>query len=86
MFTVDRVVGSLVKQVLLRLTATQQPLTLLKAQHAISDTASQQLLHLLRRDRGISLLTAQDQMHARRNAESIVGPDENLFRIDWVSN
>lgn len=68
MFTVDRVVGSLVKQ----------------AQHAISDTASQQLLHLLRRDRGISLLTAQDQMHARRNAESIVGPDENLFRIDWL--
>ncbi|EED84341.1 predicted protein [Postia placenta Mad-698-R] len=31
-----------------------------------------------------SLFGLKDQMHARRNAESIVGPDENLFRIDWL--
>jgi paired amphipathic helix protein Sin3a len=29
--------------------------------------------------------TTQDQINSRRNAEKVLGPDENLFRIDWVS-
>ncbi|PCH44684.1 hypothetical protein WOLCODRAFT_123950 [Wolfiporia cocos MD-104 SS10] len=67
-FTVDKVVGAIIKQ----------------AQHVISDVNSQELFELLRREREIASPTTQDQINARRNTERVIGPDENLFRMDWL--
>ncbi|KAL4252934.1 Transcriptional regulatory protein Sin3-like protein [Abortiporus biennis] len=66
-FTVDKVTGAIVKQV----------------QNAIADPKSQDLFDLLRREREISSPTSQDQINARKSAERVVGPDENIFRMDW---
>ncbi len=67
-FTIDKVIGSLIKQV----------------QSALADQKSNDLLNRLKTDRGVPVLTIQDQINSRHNAEKILGPDENLFRIDWV--
>ncbi|KAF8893642.1 hypothetical protein CPB85DRAFT_1230305 [Mucidula mucida] len=67
-FTIDKVIGSLIKQV----------------QSALADQKSNDLLNRLKTDRGVPVLTIQDQINSRHNAEKILGPDENLFRIDWL--
>jgi len=59
-------------------------LILSQVQNIIADSKSQDLLEGLKRDCAISSLTNQEQINSRRNAEKILGPDENLFRIDWV--
>ncbi|KAI6037598.1 hypothetical protein EDC04DRAFT_2897379 [Pisolithus marmoratus] len=66
-FTIDKVVGALIKQV----------------QLALADPRSQELLELLKRDRALSSPTNQDQLNSRRLAENIIGPDENVYRVDW---
>ncbi|CDO71174.1 hypothetical protein BN946_scf184845.g44 [Trametes cinnabarina] len=68
LFTVDKVIGALIKQV----------------QVILSDSKSQELYDLLRREREITSPTTQDLINCRRNTERVLGPDENLFRIDWL--
>ncbi|TBU57446.1 hypothetical protein BD310DRAFT_880877 [Dichomitus squalens] len=68
LFTVDKVIGALIKQV----------------QTILSDPKSQDLYELLRREREITSPTTQDLINCRRNTERVLGPDENLFRIDWL--
>ncbi|OCH88405.1 hypothetical protein OBBRIDRAFT_795302 [Obba rivulosa] len=67
-FTVDKLVGAIVKQI----------------QQVLSDQKSQELYDLLRREREIPSPTTQDQINNRRNTEKIIGPDENIFRMDWL--
>ncbi|KIJ15185.1 hypothetical protein PAXINDRAFT_134088 [Paxillus involutus ATCC 200175] len=67
-FTIDKVLGAFIKQV----------------QLVLSDPRCHDLLELLRKDRTLPSPTAQDQMNSRRLAENIMGPDENLYRIDWM--
>lgn len=67
-FTIDKVLGAFIKQV----------------QLVLSDPRCHDLLELLRRDRALSSPTMQDQTNSRRLAENIMGPDENIYRIDWV--
>lgn len=64
----DKVIGGIIKQV----------------QAIIADSRSQELLEILKRERSLASFTSQDQINSRRSAEKILGPDENLFRIDWV--
>lgn len=54
-------------------------------QVVFQDPKTQELLELLKKERTHGTLTTQDQINNRQNAEKILGPDENLFRIDWVS-
>lgn len=68
MFTIDKVVGSVVKQV----------------QTILADTKSVDLFDQLRREREIPRPTTQQLINFRRAAEKILGPDENLFRMVWV--
>ncbi|KAI0646603.1 hypothetical protein C8Q79DRAFT_680002 [Trametes meyenii] len=68
LFTVDKVIGALIKQV----------------QLILSDPKSQELYELLRREREINSPTTQDLINCRRNTERVLGPDENLFRVDWL--
>jgi paired amphipathic helix protein Sin3a len=50
-----------------------------------ADSKNQDLFEILKRERAMILPTTQDQINNRRNTEKILGPDENLFRMDWVS-
>ncbi|RDB18702.1 Paired amphipathic helix protein pst1 [Hypsizygus marmoreus] len=67
-FTIDKVIGAIIKQ----------------AQSIFADSKSQDLLEILKRERSLGSPTTQDQINNRRNAEKVLGPDENLFRIDWL--
>lgn len=55
-----------------------------QVQTLLADPRSQELYDLLRREREVASLTTQDLINARKNTEKVLGPDENLFRIDWV--
>ncbi|KAJ3923794.1 histone deacetylase complex, SIN3 component [Lentinula edodes] len=68
-FTIDKLIGAIIKQV----------------QLVFADPKSQDLLEILKRDRAMTSTTSQDQVNNRRNAEKVLGPDENLFRIDWLT-
>jgi paired amphipathic helix protein Sin3a len=48
------------------------------------DEKSQDLLEVLKREQALASPTTQDLINSRKNAEKILGPDENLFRVDWV--
>ncbi|KAG6837451.1 hypothetical protein H0H93_008994 [Arthromyces matolae] len=67
-FTIDKVIGAIIKQV----------------QAVFADPKSQDILEILKKERSLSSPTTQDQINSRRNAEKVLGPDENLFRIDWL--
>ncbi|KAF7327545.1 HDAC-interact domain-containing protein [Mycena kentingensis (nom. inval.)] len=67
-FTIDKLLAAIVKQV----------------QTLLSDNRTQDLLDLLKRERILTNPTAQDLSSTRKTAEDILGPDENLFRIDWL--
>ncbi|KAJ7158939.1 hypothetical protein C8R46DRAFT_907080 [Mycena filopes] len=67
-FTIDKVIGSLIKQV----------------QLLFADGKSQDLLEVLKRERALACPTTQDLINSRKNAEKVLGPDENLFRVDWL--
>ena len=69
LFTIDKVIGALIKQV----------------QVILSDPKSQDIYELLRKEREITTITTQDLINCRRNAERVLGPDENLFRVDWLT-
>ncbi|KIK69789.1 hypothetical protein GYMLUDRAFT_34188 [Collybiopsis luxurians FD-317 M1] len=68
-FTIDKLIGAIIKQV----------------QVVFSDPKSQELLEILKRDRAVVSPTTQDQINNRRNTEKVLGPDENLFRVDWLT-
>ncbi|KAH7909888.1 hypothetical protein BJ138DRAFT_1154242 [Hygrophoropsis aurantiaca] len=70
LFTIDKVIGALIKQV----------------QLALADPRSQELFELLKRDRALGSPTTQDQLNSRRFVENVMGPDENIFRIDWLQH
>ncbi|KAG5641578.1 hypothetical protein DXG03_004691 [Asterophora parasitica] len=67
-FTIDKVIGAIIKQ----------------TQAIFADPKSQDLLEILKKERALVSPTTQDQINSRRNAEKVLGPDENLFRIDWL--
>ncbi|KAG6865545.1 hypothetical protein C0991_001549 [Blastosporella zonata] len=67
-FTIDKVIGAIIKQV----------------QGVFADPRSQDILEILKKERSLVSPTTQDQINSRRNAEKVLGPDENLFRIDWL--
>lgn len=64
-FTIDKVVGSLVKA----------------AQVVMTDVKSQELQSVLEQESGNEY---KDHIARRMKAESIVGKDENLYRIEWL--
>ncbi|KAG1731662.1 uncharacterized protein EDB91DRAFT_1238915 [Suillus paluster] len=67
-FTIDKVIESLIKQV----------------QLVLADAKSQELFEFLKRHRALQAPTIQDQLNSRRFAENVLGPDENIFRVDWL--
>jgi paired amphipathic helix protein Sin3a len=69
-FTVDKLIGAIIKQV----------------QTVIADPKSQDLLEALKRERGLAFPTTQDRLNYQHQAENVLGPDENVFRIDWLSD
>ncbi|KAI0639840.1 hypothetical protein C8Q77DRAFT_1083126 [Trametes polyzona] len=69
-FTLDRVIGAIIKQV----------------QTVLADNKCQELWYLLRQARGAertATTTMHDIIRYRREAERHVGSDEKLYRLDW---
>ncbi|WWC87985.1 uncharacterized protein L201_002887 [Kwoniella dendrophila CBS 6074] len=67
MFTVDRVIAAIVKQV----------------QTILGDMKSQELFALLQRDRLNEKTNTRRQIAYRMQAEGVLGADENLFKISY---
>ncbi|WWC60485.1 uncharacterized protein I303_103058 [Kwoniella dejecticola CBS 10117] len=67
MFTVDRVIAAIVKQV----------------QAVLGDLKSQELFALLQRDRLHDKTTTRRQIAYRMQAEGVLGPEENLYKISY---
>ncbi|KAH7914733.1 hypothetical protein BJ138DRAFT_1170371 [Hygrophoropsis aurantiaca] len=67
LFTIDKVIAALVKQI----------------QIVLSDNKCQELWSLLQHTRQASLMSNQDTIQYRREAERHVGSDEHLYRIEW---
>lgn len=67
-FTLDKLIAGIVKQV----------------QTVMTDGKSQDLLGLLANDRALEATTARQQISYRMGAEAVLGPDENLYRMEWV--
>lgn len=69
LFTVDKLVTNMIKQV----------------QAALADAKTKELLALLRQDRAHpERSTHSQQLAYRQHAESALGSDENLYRLEWV--
>ncbi|GAA5935960.1 uncharacterized protein JCM15063_001860 [Sporobolomyces koalae] len=69
LFTVDKLVTNIIKQ----------------AQAALADPKTKELLTLLRQDRAHpERSTHSQQLAYRSHAESALGSDENLYRLEWV--
>jgi len=49
------------------------------------DPKLEKIAKLLWDERRLEAPTAEDHRAFRQQAEGILGPEENLFRIDWVS-
>lgn len=57
-----------------------------QVQTILSDNRSQDLFDILRKERDLASPSTQDLVNSRKNTERILGPDENLFRMVWVSH
>ncbi|TBU34473.1 hypothetical protein BD311DRAFT_649726 [Dichomitus squalens] len=66
-FTLDRVIGAIIKQV----------------QTVLGDNKCQELWYLLQHARSADKATTHDVIRYRREAERSVGSDEKLYRFDW---
>ncbi|KAI0931347.1 hypothetical protein AcW2_000258 [Taiwanofungus camphoratus] len=66
-FTLDRVITAIVKQV----------------QTIMADNKCQELLYLLQTARGKETIMVHDTIRYRREAERHVGADDHLYRFDW---
>jgi len=56
-----------------------------QTQTVLGDMKSQELFELLKRDRGFERSTTRRQIAYRMQAESVVGVDENIYKIEYVS-
>jgi len=68
LFTVDKVIAVIIKQV----------------QTIVADSKSQELFSLLRHERASTAFSNQQLISYRREAESIIGAEENVYRICWL--
>jgi len=68
LFTIDKVLASLIKHV----------------QSWEQDPKLDKIAKLLWDERRLEAPTVEDHRKLRREAEEILGPEENLFRIDWL--
>ncbi|KAG8924574.1 Transcriptional regulatory protein sin3 [Tulasnella sp. 418] len=69
LFTIDKVVGSIIKQV----------------QSVLADVKNKELLNMLRKERtSPTPYSIQEQINARRTTEQIIGAEENVYRITWI--
>ena len=83
MFTLDRVVAAIVKQVCTGISFMDFA-QVEQTQTIIGDMRSQELFALLQRDRQIERTTTRQQIAYRMQAEGVTGPEENLYKIEYV--
>ena len=87
LFTIDKVIGTLIKHVghfveIVDSTRTHSSSTQI---HAINgDGRCHDLVALLEKDRARESITPRQQIAYRLGAESVIGADDNLYRLEWV--
>lgn len=96
LFTVDKLLNMILKQVSSsflflpsRRWIAEPPPSFLESQcqSGLSDAKTRDLVDLLRQDRSHpDRSTPQQQTFYRSQAETALGNDENLYRIEWVPN
>ena len=86
LFTVDKVISALIKQVCTSEQFKEQNLiSPLKVQTAVAEPVSHSLLaHLQKERRQKEKPTSPQIISYRGTAADIIGPDEHVFRINWV--
>ena len=82
LFTLDKVISSIVKQVRIRRKTSAEG----QLQTIVGDMKSQELFALLQRDRQSQRTTIRQSIAYRMQAEGVVGVDDNLFKIEYVSD
>ena len=90
MYTLDKVITAIVKQVRVRLIKTNFTvgscgIWAIKVQTILGDNKCQELWHLLKSIRRKEVVTLHDIVRYRREAEHHVGSDDHLYKIDCVS-
>lgn len=88
MFTLDKLIIALVKQVeffLRRRVYNGSQICSIQVQTITSDAKCQELWSLLQSAQVSESITNQDVIRYRREAETNVGQDGNLYKIQWVS-
>ena len=58
----------------------------MQTQTVLGDMKSQELFALLQRDRLTDKTTTRQQIAYRMQAESVLGPDENLYKLEFVGD
>ena len=88
MFTIDKVLASLVKHVNTS-RALYKTYWILTGNFQVQiweqDQKLEKIAKLLWDERRLEAPTVEDHRKFRQQAEEILGPEESLFRIDWVS-
>jgi paired amphipathic helix protein Sin3a len=87
-FTLDKLIIALVKQVSIFLCLCYVILILPllpKVQTILSDYKCQEFLFLIQNFRALERVSNQDIIRYRREAEGIVGAEDPLYKIVWVS-
>jgi paired amphipathic helix protein Sin3a len=83
-FTIDKVLASLIKHVSLPLLSLSSSNMVSQVQSWEQDPKLEKIAKLLWDERLLETPTVEDHRRLRREAEEILGPEDNLFRIDWV--
>ena len=83
-FTIDKVLASLIKHVSFPAPIPGLSNMVSQVQSWEQDPKLEKIAKLLWDERHLETPTVEDHRRLRREAEEILGPEENLFRIDWV--
>src|SRR6267154_3673658 len=87
-FTIDKVLAAIIKHVSNHVASISQwaPDVISQVQSWEQDPKLEKIAKLLWDERRIESPTVEDHRRLRSEAEEILGPEENLFRVDWVRN
>ena len=84
MFTLDKLITALIKQVCLSWTGEPRLISV-QVQTILSDYRCQDLWKLLQSAQNSEIITNRDVVRYRREAERHVVQDDHLYALQWVS-
>jgi paired amphipathic helix protein Sin3a len=83
-FTIDKVLASLIKHVSILLLSLSSSNMVSQVQSWEQDPKLEKMAKLLWDEQLLETPTVKDHCRLCREAKEILGPEDNLFHIDWV--